>query len=435
MSHPPPAFVHDLATCVGCHACVVACAVENSTPPGGFWRQVVTFNEDRHPALPVFHLSLACNHCLDAPCERHCPAVAIARDARTGAVLIDAGRCIGCRYCAWVCPYDAPRFDTPRGVMGKCTLCHPRLLEGGQPACVTSCPTGALKLGPLDGDGSRVVPGFPEAGIRPAIRFLPLRGRRPEPSAVDAAAAGVANPESEPGPPRKLALRSEWTLFVFTSLVIGLVAWLLASLAGGPPVRPLPFLATGVVGLAVSTLHLGRKERAWRAALNWRRSWLSREVLAVPLFLVLAAAHLLVAPALPAGAVAAAAGLAALACVDRVYVAMARDRRPRGDDVAALLSAVFLASVLAQRAWLVLPLAVARLAAFVGRIRQRRGAPGPGVRLLAVARVALGLALPAALVPAGRGFALAVAAALAGELLDRASFYASLDVAKPGVRS
>jgi hypothetical protein len=100
--------------------------------------------------------------------------------------------------------------------------------------------------------------------------------------------------------------------------------------------------------------------------------------------------------------------------------------------VAALLSAVFLASVLARQAWLVLPLAVGRLAAFAGRIRLRREASGHGVRLLAVARVALGLALPAALVPTGRGFALAVAAALAGELLDRASFYASLDVAKPG---
>ena len=129
MSVLPPAFVHDLSTCVGCHACVVACASENATEPGGFWRQIVTFNEDRHEHLPVFHLSLACNHCLDAPCERHCPALAIARDDRTGAVLIDALRCIGCRYCSWVCPYDAPRFDAGRGVVGKCTLCHHRLLE------------------------------------------------------------------------------------------------------------------------------------------------------------------------------------------------------------------------------------------------------------------------------------------------------------------
>lgn len=429
------AFVHDLATCVGCHACVVACASENATAPGGFWRQVVTFNEDRHPSLPVFHLSLACNHCLDAPCERHCPALAIARDARTGAVLIDADRCIGCRYCSWVCPYDAPRFDAGRGVMGKCTLCHHRLLEDGTPACTTACPTGALKLGTLDGDGPRGVPGFPDVGIRPAIRFLPLRGRAPDPAAeAAAAAAGVAAPEPWPAPERKVSLQSEWTLFAFTSLVISLVAWLGASLLGGPTVRPVPFLLAGGAGLALSTLHLGRKDRAWRAALNWRRSWLSREVLAVPLFLALAAAFLLLAPEQKsAGALATAAGLVALACMDRVYVVMARERRSRGDDTAALLSAAFLAGVLAMQPWLVLPAALARLAAFAERLTLRREPAGPGAWALALARVGVGLALPLALVlTSGRSaLPLAVAAALAGELIDRAHFYGSLEVVTP----
>ena len=264
--------------------------------------------------------------------------------------------------------------------MGKCTLCHDRLLEGGTPACTTACPTGALKLGTLDGDGPRGVPGFPDVGIRPAIRFLPLRGRAPDPAAEEAAAAaGVAAPEPWPAPERKVSLRSEWTLFAFTSLVILLVAWLGASLLGGPPVRPLPFLLAGGAGLALSTLHLGRKDRAWRAALNWRRSWLSREVLAVPLFLALAAAFLLLAPAQKsAGALAAAAGLVALACMDRVYVVMARERRSRGDDTAALLSAAFLAGVLAMQPWLVLPAALARLAAFAERLTLRREPARPG---------------------------------------------------------
>jgi len=219
-------------------------------------------------------------------------------------------------------------------------------------------------------------------------------------------------------------------------VVVGLGAWLLASLAGGPPVRPLPVLALGVSGLSLSTLHLGRKGRAWRAVLNWRRSWLSREALAVPLFLALAAAHLLVAPTFAAGALAAAAGLVALVCVDHVYVAMARDGRPRGDDAAALTSALFLAGVLALQPWVVLPAALVRLAAFVERLRQRRDAPGPSAWALAVARVGLGLALPATVVLAlGRpGLPLAVAAALAGELLDRAHFYGSLEVLTPGGR-
>lgn len=430
----PPAFVHDLATCVGCDACVVACASENRTQPGGFWRQIVTFNEDRHPALPVFHLSLACNHCLDAPCERHCPALAIARDERTGAVLIDSDRCVGCRYCSWVCPYDAPRFDAGQGVMGKCTLCHHRLLEGGKPACTSACPTGALKLGTLDGDGPRNVAGFPDVGIRPAIRFLPLRGRAPDSAAEEAAAAGVTTSEPWPAPPRKISLRSEWTLFAFTSLVIGLVAWLASSLLGGPAVHPVPFLILGAAGLALSALHLGRKERAWRAALNWRRSWLSREVLAVPFFLALAAVHLLLVPAeRVAGALAVAAGVAALVCMDCVYVVVARETRPRGDDTAALLSAAYLAGLVAMQPWLALPAGLARLAAFAERLTLRREPAGPVAWALVVARVGIGLALPVTLVlTSGRAaLPMAVAVALAGEWLDRAHFYDSLGILTP----
>jgi DMSO reductase anchor subunit len=44
-----------------------------------------------------------------------------------------------------------------------------------------------------------------------------------------------------------------------------------------------------VVALAASFLHLGRPERAWRAAAMWRTSWLSREVIALPAFLGVAA--------------------------------------------------------------------------------------------------------------------------------------------------
>ncbi len=38
-------------------------------------------------------------------------------------------------------------------------------------------------------------------------------------------------------------------------------------------------------GLVASFFHLGRPERAWRSAAMWRTSWLSREVIALPLFM------------------------------------------------------------------------------------------------------------------------------------------------------
>ncbi|MGE0875957.1 MAG: dimethyl sulfoxide reductase anchor subunit family protein [Burkholderiales bacterium] len=75
-------------------------------------------------------------------------------------------------------------------------------------------------------------------------------------------------------------------------------------------------LALLVLGLAASFFHLGRPERAWRAAAMWRTSWLSREVIALPLFMGLVAAwgasHWLDAPAAWSRGLAA---LGALACI------------------------------------------------------------------------------------------------------------------------
>ena len=44
-----------------------------------------------------------------------------------------------------------------------------------------------------------------------------------------------------------------------------------------------------VAGLAASFLHLGRKMQAWRAVLMWRTSWMSREVILLPAFILLVA--------------------------------------------------------------------------------------------------------------------------------------------------
>ena len=139
-------FVFDINKCTGCQACSIACEIENELEPGADWRQVTTFNERHVPGVLSFHLSVACNHCVDPPCMKNCPALAYSKDAVTGAVTVDPDLCIGCRYCTWACPYDAPRFNTASGVVEKCTFCQHRLEDGLEPACVTSCPTGALKL-------------------------------------------------------------------------------------------------------------------------------------------------------------------------------------------------------------------------------------------------------------------------------------------------
>jgi NAD-dependent dihydropyrimidine dehydrogenase PreA subunit len=50
------------------------------------------------------------------------------------------------------CPFSVPHFDWEKGLldgalMHKCTMCVQRLDVGEEPACVHTCPTGALKFG------------------------------------------------------------------------------------------------------------------------------------------------------------------------------------------------------------------------------------------------------------------------------------------------
>ncbi len=46
-----------------------------------------------------------------------------------------------------------------------------------------------------------------------------------------------------------------------------------------------------ILGLFASFFHLGHPERAWRAAAKWRTSWLSREVIVLPVAMLLIAAY------------------------------------------------------------------------------------------------------------------------------------------------
>lgn len=439
----PPAFVHDLNTCVGCHACALACINENQLAPGGFWRQIVSVNPQRRPGLPTFHLSLACNHCLDAPCLHHCPALAISRDSVTGAVLIDDCSCIGCRYCSWVCPYDAPRFNDARGVMQKCTLCAHRLRDGLQPACVSLCPTGALRMGEYRPGPDPDVTGFPSRGIRPVIRFIPLSGRTPlEPADPDEVAAAETAWRELGGTvapaPRKISLRSEWTLAAFSFAAIVLVAWMAAWSMGGPA-PPSWIVGGGGGAMVLSTLHLGRKGRAWRAMLNWRRSWLSREVITYPVFLALVLVAVVAAPGHPvAGAAAVLAGIACLTSVDRVYVSMARSARARLDDAAATLSAAFLAGIAAGLPWLAIPMGVVRLLGFLSRQSHRTGGRRRWSHPIIAGRIGVGLVLPLVLwlAQGAASWPWTVGCAIVGEAWDRADFYDALDVIAPGgVRS
>lgn len=419
-------FILDLGKCTGCQACRIACALENGPEPAAAWRTVLTFNEPNLPGMPRFHLSLACNHCRSAPCMEQCPARAFRRDEATGALVLDGGRCLGCRYCSWVCPFDAPRYDVRARVMSKCTLCLPRLSGGLLPACVSLCPTGALAYAEPPPGAAESVPGFPRTDFAPAIRFVPLRKGRcgPECSAAQPVDSGAAMPAAAPA---RASLKTEWPLAVFSLGSAVLAALVAAAAARGLRLDPAAFLVAGSANLLVGTLHLGRKLRAWRALLNLRRSRLSREVFLYLLFLALAALAAGAAPPGPAWRwAAAAAGAAMLYAVDRIYDPVAASRYLHSAGM--LWTGVFLTGALLVDAALVGVVGGARLVLYVGRKAAflRRGLP---LRPLAAA---LRLGFPAMwlLLPPGVTW-LPLACLLAGELVDRFEYYAELEPPAP----
>lgn len=141
---PKVGWIIDLRKCIGCRSCQVACKAENRTPVRTDWRFVVERENGSYPTPKREFISLACNHC-DAPaCLKSCPVGAITKRPTDGVVLIDQEKCIGCRYCAFVCPYGAPRIDTVTGKVSKCTMCVQRLAAGLRPACEATCLTGAI---------------------------------------------------------------------------------------------------------------------------------------------------------------------------------------------------------------------------------------------------------------------------------------------------
>ena len=434
-------FVLDVNRCTGCGACVVACAMENGkvpvdgNEPGPNLRDVLCFNSLRHPELPLFHLSLACNHCAKPACLENCPALAYEIDEATGAVLHIEENCIGCTYCTWACPYDAPKYNAAKGVVEKCTFCHSRIVEGSEPACTAACPVDALRFeerveGPED-DGLRI-PGFPASRLEPAIEFVALRGERhiPEATALAGKEAVDAVFESSLGrPPKKITLGGEWALLVFTTIASILTAWFFAYSLGEVGLEPVLFGGLGAVAMGVTLAHLGRKFRAFRAVFHVRRSWLSREILFFSLFLGVGLLSIVVFPGeWMIQAAVNGLGLLSLISIDVIYRVTITDEGLGYHSGRTVLNSFYLAGILAA-----LPVMAAGFGAvklLLYGYRKRR------FSLVSIVRVAIGLIAPPALMLLSdeRGWIepwTAAGLAVFGDLIDRAEFYAEMDVATP----
>jgi Fe-S-cluster-containing dehydrogenase component len=110
---------------------------------------VVNRYENAWSGKPYF-AKFQCMHCLYPACVSACIVGAFTRDS-SGAVVYDAWKCIGCRYCMAACPFQVPAYEygnvlAPK--VRKCTFCfETRLVKGGVPACVEACPMEVMTFG------------------------------------------------------------------------------------------------------------------------------------------------------------------------------------------------------------------------------------------------------------------------------------------------
>ena len=318
-----------MTKCIGCKCCVVACNEQNGNPAGIHWRRVGELEGGYYPLVQRHHLSMGCNHCLEPSCLTGCPVEAYHKDETTGVVIHSAEACIGCQYCTWNCSYGVPQYNAERGTVGKCDLCHNRLAEDMAPACVAACPEGAISVEIVNLQEwrrdylSANAPGLPSAGDSISTTRVTLpRNLAPDTGRVDLQRVEPEHPH--------------WPLvfmLVLMQLSVGAFGMLcVREFLGHSATQPIALLASfalAAISLATATLHLGRPIYAWRALKGLRRSWLSREVLALSMFAGFAGIYMVTALfGFPARTLASAAavlfGGIGLVCSAQIYMVPAR---------------------------------------------------------------------------------------------------------------
>ena len=135
-------FYIDPSRCIGCNACVTACA-ECETHAGVSMIHLETIQRgDTVQTTPV-----VCMHCDEPACAAVCPADAIKRTPDGVVQTSLKPRCIGCTNCVYACPFGVPKYDAQIDQMMKCDMCYDRTSVGKKPMCATVCPSQALFFG------------------------------------------------------------------------------------------------------------------------------------------------------------------------------------------------------------------------------------------------------------------------------------------------
>jgi Fe-S-cluster-containing dehydrogenase component/DMSO reductase anchor subunit len=285
------AFEVDVDRCTGCKACVTGCHSLNGLDDGEVWRKVGLLHGGSASAPVQRTITSACHHCVDPACMNGCPVLAYEKDPITGIVKHLDDQCIGCKYCLFMCPYEAPKFNAERGIVRKCDMCSDRLRHDEAPACVQACPNEAIRITVVTQAVVAQEPFLPGAPT-PRDTAPTTRYRATTPLAAELTAADFHALAPEPAHPPLVVM------LTLTQAAVGvLAAELVRTVAGVASSRAAATawaaLAVCMVALGASALHLGRPVLAFRALLGVRRSWLSREVLAFGLFAAAAGAYAL----------------------------------------------------------------------------------------------------------------------------------------------
>jgi Fe-S-cluster-containing dehydrogenase component len=210
-------MVIDRKKCIGCYSCMISCKQSHALPPDVFWARVLISESGAYPTVSKEILPVLCNHCKEAACVRVCPSGATTK-REDGIVIIDADKCVGCRYCLIACPYQARTYHADKkkeywpgqgitelerigheicplqpGTVVKCNFCVERIDDGlrrglqpgidrdATPICVNACPVKARTFGDLDDPNSNVSrlikerKGYalhPEYGTEPSLYYV-----------------------------------------------------------------------------------------------------------------------------------------------------------------------------------------------------------------------------------------------------------------------
>jgi Fe-S-cluster-containing dehydrogenase component/formate-dependent nitrite reductase membrane component NrfD len=189
-------FVLDSDSCIGCHACTVACKSEHEVPLGVNRTWVKYIETGSFPEVARKFSVMRCNQCDDAPCMKICPTSALYR-AGNGVVDFQDDNCIGCKSCMNACPYDALYINPETNTAHKCNMCNHRVEVGLVPSCQIVCPTEAIIIGDLDDPASRVsriiarddvAVRAPEQGTKPKVFY-----RGADQASLDPTRTAIAN--------------------------------------------------------------------------------------------------------------------------------------------------------------------------------------------------------------------------------------------------